>query len=186
VTDEIKSFTERGIELASGAELEADVIVTATGLNLLLLGGMTFSVDGAELDLGESVAYKGMMLCGVPNAAFTIGYTNASWTLKADLVAQYVCRLVRTMDERGAAICTPQAPASGAPTEPIIDLQSGYVLRVIDTLPKQGHVAPWRLHQNYFRDLRLLRHGPVDDAMAFSSPRARQKPSVAEDELVAA
>jgi monooxygenase len=169
-TGEIRTFTEGGIELDSGEQLPADVIVTATGLNLLILGGMTLAVDGVEVDPGETVAYKGMMLCGVPNLALTIGYTNASWTLKADLVAQYVCRLLKLMDARGTPVCTPRAPRAGEPTEPIIDLKSGYVLRSLAALPKQGARAPWRLHQNYLKDVRLLRRGPLDDAMEFSRP----------------
>ncbi len=187
VTDEIETLTERGLELASGTELEADVIVTATGLNVLFLGGMTLSVDGVPVDLGEMVAYKGMMLCGVPNFAFTIGYTNASWTLKADLVAQYVCRLLQTMDARGTPICTPLAPTESQPRVPIIDLKAGYVLRALDGLPKQGARAPWRLHQNYVKDVRLLKRGPLDDAMRFSSPPAgtAEEPAV-DDALVAA
>jgi cation diffusion facilitator CzcD-associated flavoprotein CzcO len=168
VTDGIKAFTERGIALESGQELEADVIVTATGFHLLLLGGMKVSVDGADLDPSEKVAYKGMMLSGVPNFAMALGYTNASWTLKCDLVAQHVCRLLEYMDRHGYAACTPQAPDESLPTEPLIDLKSGYVLRSIDKLPKQGPSLPWRLHQNYFRDVRLLKRGPVDDAMSFS------------------
>jgi cation diffusion facilitator CzcD-associated flavoprotein CzcO len=168
VTDEIETLTETGIKLASGAELEADIIVTATGLNLLLLGGLELAIDGADVDLGETVAYKGMMLSGVPNMALALGYTNASWTLKADLVAQYVCRLLSHMDGHGLAICTPRAPDPCLPTEPMIDLKSGYVLRSIDALPKQGPSAPWRLHQNYIRDIRLLKRGPIDDAMDFS------------------
>jgi cation diffusion facilitator CzcD-associated flavoprotein CzcO len=173
VTDEIRSFTEAGIELASGAQLDADVIVTATGLNLLVLGGMSLEVDGTEVELGETVAYKGMMLSGVPNFALTLGYTNASWTLKADLVAQYVCRLLKTMDARGTPICTPEAPAAAQPRDPIIDLKSGYVLRSIEGLPKQGARTPWRLHQNYVKDVRLLRRGPVDDGVKFSRPAVR-------------
>jgi cation diffusion facilitator CzcD-associated flavoprotein CzcO len=185
VTDEIRTFTERGIELCSGEELETDVIVTATGLNVLLLGGVTLSVDGADVELGTSVAYKGMMLCGVPNFAFTVGYTNASWTLKADLVAQYACRLLNTMDTRGTPICTPQPPAAPG-REAIIDLKSGYVLRAVDSLPKQGARAPWRLHQNYAKDVHLLRRGPVDDAMVFSGPVAHAPAQLDDDELVAA
>jgi monooxygenase len=171
VTDEIDSITERGVKLSSGGELEADLIVTATGLNLLTLGGLELAVDGAKVDVGKSVAYKGMMLCGVPNMALTLGYTNASWTLKADLVAEYVCRLLRHMDERGFRVCTPQRPDPSLPIEPILDLKAGYVLRSLEKLPKQGTSAPWRLHQNYFRDLRLLRHGRLDDAMQFSGRR---------------
>jgi len=176
VTDRIKTFTERGLALESGEELEADVIVTATGLNLLVLGGLELTVDGAEVDLAERVAYKGMMLCGIPNLAMALGYTNASWTLKCDLVAQHVCRLLSHMDRHGYASCTPQAPDPALPTKPFIDLKSGYVLRSIEQLPKQGTSPPWRLHQNYFRDVRLLKRGPVDNSMTFSragpSPRA--------------
>ena len=168
VTDRIKAFTEGGIALESGAELEADVIVTATGFNLLLLGGMDVVVDGEEIDFSERVAYKGLMLSGVPNLAMALGYTNASWTLKCDLVAQYICRLLAHMDRNGYATATPQPPDPSLPTDPIIDLRSGYVMRSIDQLPKQGASLPWRLHQNYFRDIRLLKRGPVDDRMAFS------------------
>jgi cation diffusion facilitator CzcD-associated flavoprotein CzcO len=184
VTDRIATFTQNGVSLASGRELDADVIVTATGLNLLLLGGMQVEVDGAPIDAGSTVAYKGMMLCGVPNLALTLGYTNASWTLKADLVAQYVCRLLAHMDARGTPICTPQAPHPALPTDPIIDLKSGYVLRSIEMLPKQGATAPWRLHQNYFKDVRLLRRGPVDDAMRFSGPAGRRRAAAAEKQAV--
>jgi monooxygenase len=167
VTDTIDTFTERGIRLSSGAELPADVVVTATGLNLLAVGGMTLAVDGAEVDLPSTVAYKGMMLSGVPNFAMTIGYTNASWTLKADLVATYVCRLLRHLDATGQQIVTPLAPDSDD-LEPLIDFTSGYVLRAVDQLPKQGPQAPWRLHQNYPRDVRLMRRGPLTDGVTFS------------------
>ncbi|MFI2665935.1 flavin-containing monooxygenase [Micromonospora carbonacea] len=163
VTDRIDTFTPTGIRLASGVELTADVVVTATGLDLLALGGMTLTVDGRDVDLAATVAYKGMMLSQVPNFAMTIGYTNASWTLKADLVATYVCRLLRHLDATGQQVVTPLAPAGG-PLEPIIDLKAGYVLRSVDALPKQGVAAPWRLHQNYVRDLLLMRHGRLTDA----------------------
>jgi len=158
-----------GLRLASGEELEADIIVTATGLNLLPLGGMELAVDGAEVSLPETVGYKGMMLSGVPNLAVTFGYTNASWTLKADLVAQYTCRLLNYMDAHGYAISTPRAPGPGAQTAPWLDLKSGYVLRSTAALPKQGMTPPWRLHQNYLRDIPLLRRGPVDDEMEFAA-----------------
>jgi len=166
-TGEIDSFTETGIRLRSGEELPAEVIVTATGLNLLVLGGLELSVDGSTVDLGGTVAYKGMMLCGVPNLALTLGYTNASWTLRADLVAEYVCRLLGHMDERHFAVCVPRAPDPSWPTEPIMGLKAGYVLRALDRLPKQVAQTPWRMHQNYLRDMRLLRRGPVDDAVEF-------------------
>ncbi len=172
VTDGIETFTETGLKLTSGAELEADVIVTATGLNVLMLGGIGIAVDGREIELSETVGYKGMMVSGVPNLALAVGYTNASWTLKADLVCEYVCRLLNHMDERGYRQCTPRAPGPARPTEPFLDLTSGYVLRAIDRLPKQGDRQPWRLHQNWARDIRMLRHGPVEDeAMEFSSAK---------------
>jgi len=167
-TAKIERFTKNGIRLEGGETLEADIIVTATGLNMLMLGGLELTVDGKRVELGSAVAYKGMMLAGVPNLAFAIGYTNASWTLKADLVAEYVCRLLRRMRATGTAICTPRAPRQGLPTYPIMDLKSGYVLRAVDSLPKQGASTPWRLHQNYVRDIRMLRHGSLDDEMDFS------------------
>ena len=183
VTDRIETFTEDGLRLASGADLEADVIVTATGLNLLALGGMTLAVDGREVELSETVGYKGMMLSGVPNLAVALGYTNASWTLKCDLVSEYVCRLLNHMDELGCRQCTPRAPDPALPTEPFIDLASGYVLRSVDRLPKQGARPPWRLHQNYVRDVLMLRRGALEDeGIAFSNP----VPAAGERERVAA
>lgn len=171
VTDTIAGFTPGGVELGSGASLPADVVVTATGLNLLALGGVTLTVDGSPVDVSRTVAYKGMMLSGVPNLALTLGYTNASWTLKADLVAEYVCRLLAHMDGAGHAVATPVAPPEGG-HEPLIDLQSGYVLRSAGQLPRQGAASPWRLHQNYPRDVRLLRHGPVADEGIRFTPAA--------------
>jgi monooxygenase len=178
VTDGVETFTETGLKLTSGAELDADVVVTATGLNLLLLGGLDLVVDGEQVEFSEKIAYKGMMLSDVPNMAIALGYTNASWTLKCDLVAQYVCRLLNHMDAQGYAIATPQPPDPSLPVEPFIDFNSGYVLRSIADLPKQGAIAPWRLHQNYFRDIRLLKRGPVDDAMEFAraTPPAELEP----------
>jgi monooxygenase len=174
VTGEIDAITAHGVRLGSGEELPADVLVAATGLNLLMLGGMRLVVDGAHVEPAKTVAYKGMMLSGVPNMALTLGYTNASWTLKADLVAQYVCRTLNHMDAVGAGVCTPRAPSSELPTEPVIDLKSGYVLRALAQLPRQGALAPWRLHQNYFKDVWLLRRGPVDDEVEFSARGARR------------
>ncbi|HZA15650.1 MAG TPA: NAD(P)/FAD-dependent oxidoreductase [Pseudonocardiaceae bacterium] len=162
VTDHIETFTEHGIQLASGAELEADIVIVATGLNLLAIGGMTLNVDGADIDLGATVAYKGTMLSGVPNFALTLGYTRASWTLKADLISEYICRLANHMDQRGYQVCTPLAPDTPQ-REPIIDLKAGYVLRSVAMLPKQGPAAPWRQYQNYPRDVLALRHGPLED-----------------------
>jgi cation diffusion facilitator CzcD-associated flavoprotein CzcO len=133
-------------------------------------GGMTIAVDGRDVELSETVGYKGMMLSGVPNMALAMGYTNASWTLKCDLVSTYVCRLLNHMDEHGYRQCTPRAPDASVVTEPFIDLASGYVLRALDGLPKQGDRPPWRLYQNYARDVLLLKHGGVEDeAMEFSA-----------------
>lgn len=170
VTDTIDRFVTEGIRLGSGRVLEADVVVTATGLNLLALGGTAITVDGRPVDLADTVAYKGMMLSGVPNLALTIGYTNASWTLKADLVAHYVCRLLRYLSDHGWDTVTPDASDLGDPSalEPLIDLQAGYVLRSVALLPKQGPSTPWRLHQNYPRDVRMLRRGPVTDHVVFA------------------
>lgn len=169
VTDGIETFTEAGLRLTSGAELEADIVITATGLNLQLLGGMGVAVDGRDVDMSETVGYKGMMFSGVPNAAVTLGYTNASWTLKGDLCAQYVCRLLNHMDEHGYRTVTPRAPDPSQPTHPFLDLASGYVLRSLDSLPKQGDTTPWRLHQNYALDILMLKRGAIeDDAIEFS------------------
>ncbi|MET4136689.1 alpha/beta fold hydrolase [Pseudarthrobacter sp. PvP090] len=190
VTDEISRITPSGLDLVSGGSIPADVIVTATGLNLLVLGGMTLRVDGEPVDVGRTLTYKGMMLDGVPNFALTVGYTNASWTLKADLVAGYICRLLKYLDRRHLQWVTPQAPADVADAEltSLIDLKAGYVLRDADHLPRQGTGSPWRLHQNYVRDLALLRAGRLTDHVRFGrrgqqviapgreTPEARQGP----------
>jgi cation diffusion facilitator CzcD-associated flavoprotein CzcO len=172
VTDTIDTFTETGIRLGSGDELDADIIVTATGLTMLAIGGMTVVVDGAEIDLGQTVAYKGMMFSGIPNLVAAIGYTNASWTLKADLISQYVCRLLTWMDERGLRQCTPRWSESAIPTDRFMNLSSGYVLRAAHQFPKQADRAPWRLYQNYLRDIALLRYRPLEDgALEFAPSR---------------
>ncbi|MCF6508290.1 NAD(P)/FAD-dependent oxidoreductase [Blastococcus sp. MG754426] len=170
VTDRIASFTEDGIELASGERLPADVVVTATGLNLLPVGGMRIVVDGEPVELPERVSYKGMMLSGVPNFAMVIGYTNASWTLKADLVNRYVCRLLDHLDAHGYASATPVAPPEGGGA-PFLDLAAGYVRRGLAGLPQQGRRAPWRLHQNYLRDVAMMRRGPLEDEGMTFQPR---------------
>jgi cation diffusion facilitator CzcD-associated flavoprotein CzcO len=177
VTDRIDTFTEKGIRLESGNELEADIIVTATGLNLLAFGGMDVAVDGEEINLPDTMGYKGMMLSGVPNFAFTIGYTNASWTLKADLVAEFVCRLLRHMDAHGYDAAVPINDDPAITAEPLLDFSAGYVLRSIDQFPKAGSRRPWRLGMSYAHDLVALRHGKVDDgAMRFA--RARRPATV--------
>ena len=171
VTDRIETFTEKGLKLASGRELEADIVVTATGLEMLPLGGVAMAVDGREVELPKTLTYKGMMLSGVPNMAFAVGYTNASWTLKCELTSEYVCRLLNHMAGHGYRICTPSNRDPSVAEEPLIDFSSGYVLRAIDRFPKQGSKAPWRLYQNYARDLLMLRFGAVEDeAMEFSNP----------------
>jgi cation diffusion facilitator CzcD-associated flavoprotein CzcO len=161
-TGEIDTFTETGIRMTSGEQVPADIIVTATGLNMLMIGGMRLSVDGSDVDLRQTVAYKGMMLSGVPNFAIAVGYTNASWTLKCDLVATYVCRLLSYLDRHGYAVVTPLAPDTDD-LAPLIDLTSGYVLRSIDHLPRQGPAAPWRLYQNYPRDRAMFKRRSVAD-----------------------
>jgi monooxygenase len=165
VTDQVERFTERGILLRSGRELEADLIVTATGLNLLALGGTQLAVDGRELNLPETHGYKGMMLSGVPNFAMAIGYTNASWTLKCDLTCKFVCRLLNHMDERGYAYCKPADKDPSIESLPFIDFSSGYVRRSIDQFPRQGSRAPWRLYQNYALDIVSLRLRPLEDGV---------------------
>ena len=165
VTDNIETFTERGIRLVSGQELEADLIVTATGLNMLPLGGLGVEIDGNPLSLPETMLYKGCMLSGVPNAAMSFGYTNASWTLKADLICQYVCRLVNHMDAHGYTHCAPYNHDPTMEETPFVDFTPGYFLRSMHQLPKQGSRVPWRLHQNYVRDLRLIKRSPLEDGV---------------------
>jgi cation diffusion facilitator CzcD-associated flavoprotein CzcO len=171
VTDEIETFTERGLKLRSGEELEADVIVTATGLRLLALGGAGLSVDGEAVRLPDTMAYRATMLSGVPNLALAIGYSNASWTLKADLTHEYVCRLLNHMRKHGYRECVPVNHDPGLDREPILNLMSGYVLRSIKDFPSQGSKRPWRVHQNYALDTIDFRLSPIDDGvMRFSGP----------------
>ena len=163
VTDQIKTFTETGLQLKSGNHLEADIIVTATGLVLKIMSGLELLVDGQIVELSKTMAYKGMMYSDVPNLAQAFGYTNASWTLKCDLTGEYVCRLLNHMDRHGYGQCTPRLNGAAIDEEPIIDFSSGYVRRALHTLPRQGAKTPWRLHQNYVKDLSMLRYGRVDD-----------------------
>jgi len=162
-TDEIETFTEKGLRLRSGQELEADIIVTATGLKVQLMGGMEVWVDGARVTLSRAMSYKGMMYSDVPNLASSFGYTNASWTLKSDLTAEYVCRLLKHMDAGGYARCTPRKRDDSIAEQPAIDFSSGYIQRAMDVLPKQGSKRPWRLHQNYALDMLQFRFASVDD-----------------------
>jgi monooxygenase len=169
VTDRIDTFTETGIALESGSELEADLIVTATGLAMVPFGGIRLSVDGSDVDLPETLAYKGMLLSGVPNLAFAVGYTNQSWTLGVDLTSEQVCRLLNHMDRYGYLQCTPRNRDPANNGVPFNDLTAGYVLRAIDQFPKQGSKDPWRREQNYARNCRAMRRGPIDDpALEFS------------------
>lgn len=165
VTDHIETFTETGLQLRSGEHLDADIIVTATGLVLKLMSGLRLFVDGSHVELSKTIAYKGMMYSDIPNLASALGYTNASWTLKCDLTAEYVCRLLKHMDRHGYAQCTPRVNDPEVKEEPILDFTSGYVRRALHTLPRQGSKTPWRLHQNYVRDLSMLRYGRVDDGV---------------------
>ncbi|HST54161.1 MAG TPA: NAD(P)/FAD-dependent oxidoreductase [Pyrinomonadaceae bacterium] len=163
VTDHIESFTETGLLLRSGERLDADLIVTATGLVLKLMSGMQLVVDGVPLEIAKKIIFKGMMYSDVPNLAFAIGYTNASWTLKCDLTAEYVCRLLNHMDASGYDWCAPRRNDPSLTEEPIVNFTSGYVRRALDTLPRQGSRRPWRLYQNYALDLLTLRHSAIED-----------------------
>lgn len=180
VTDHIKTFTEKGLLLESGEELEADIIVTATGLELLFIGGIDVSVDGEPIDLPSKLAYKGMMLEGVPNLAMAIGYTNASWTLKCDLTCNYVCRLLKYMHETGLRQCTPENHDPAVEPQPLLGLSSGYIQRAIDRFPKQGSRFPWQVHQSYLRDYRALKLSGIHDAMVFSNPSEPAADAIAE------
>jgi cation diffusion facilitator CzcD-associated flavoprotein CzcO len=179
VTDTIQAITPRGIELSGGDSLEADVIVTATGLNLIAFGGVELSLDGDAVDLASQMVYKGMMLSGVPNHAMSIGYTNASWTLKCDLTCEYVCRLLRHMDRHGYREAAAVLDDGSVAPLPLIDLNSGYVQRSVDDFPSQGSKRPWRLYQNYPLDVATLRFGRLDDGVlrfsrgAAVAPQAR-------------
>jgi monooxygenase len=174
VTDQIAEFTETGIRLESGAELEADIVVTATGLRLLALGGIRLTVDGSDVTLAETMVYKGTMLSGVPNLTFTFGYTNSSWTLKADLVSEYAVRLLRYLDAHGYDQCVPAKDEHDVSERPMLDFQSGYVQRAIHEFPKSGSRSPWRVRMNYPYDLLVLRYGRINDgALRFSRRRRR-------------
>ena len=167
VTDRIKTFTAKGIELESGETLEADVVISATGLRIKLFGGVQLHVDGEPIEANQSMAYKALMLSGIPNFAYTIGYTNASWTLKADLVCEYVVNLLRHMDEHGhEQVVVRRDPGVGE--LPFMDLASGYIQRAIEQMPKQGDRAPWQLKQNYLIDKRVLAGRVHDDVVTFS------------------
>jgi len=171
VTDRIETFTETGVRLESGSEIDADIVVTATGLELLFLGGIELTVDAEPVDVAERFAYKGMMLEGVPNMALAFGYTNASWTLKADLTFEYVTRLLNHLRRTRLRQCTPGRHDPSVVAGPLLGLTAGYVERSADRFPKQGSAFPWEVHQNYLRDYRVMKLGGIDDdVMQFSNP----------------
>jgi monooxygenase len=175
VTDRIQTLTADGILLESGAQLDADLIVSATGLNLVALGGVELAVDGEPLDLARQMVYKGAMLSGVPNAAMAIGYTNASWTLKCDLTCEYVCRVLNHMDQRGYAQVVAVQDDPSLTSEPLLNLSSGYVQRSVENFPRQGSQRPWRMYQNYAFDVVALRMRELDDGvLRFSGAPARR------------
>ncbi len=183
VTDRIETFTRTGIRLASGRELDADLVVTATGVDVQLLGGIRLLVDGEEVRAGDCFDYKGVMLSGVPNLALSFGYVNASWTLKSDLVARWVCRLLREMAAGGWDQATPAVPETDEPTEPWLPLSSGYLRRAAGSLPRQGTRAPWRRHHDYLRDLVVLRRSPTADGTLRMSRRPEARAAEDPDEL---
>jgi monooxygenase len=164
VTDHIDSFVSDGVRLASGQKLAADIIVTATGLQLSLMGDIVIQIDGKTQNVSQSMVYKGMMFSGIPNLIYTFGYTNASWTLKADLTAEYVCRLIGYMEKHHLQVAVPKADVSVVP-QAFLNFTSSYVLRAADQLPKQGDRKPWKLYQNYLFDLLTIRYSRIDDGV---------------------
>ena len=178
MTDQIESFTEKGLALKSGRELVADMVVTATGLVMQTLGGIELAVDGRSVDFGSTLAYKGVMFSGVPNLAAVFGYINASWTLKADLICAWVCRLLNAMQRKGVRQVTPTSVGEAAAAPFVEHFSSGYVQRAIAHWPKQGSRPPWRVHQDYLRDWLSLKWGRIDDgALVFSNGAIRTHPA---------
>lgn len=163
VTDHIETFTEKGIKLKSGKELEADMIITATGLDLQIFGDIKPTVDGNPVKINDALTYKGAMISGMPNFSMTFGYTNSSWTLKADMIAEYCCRLIKYMDKKNIAFCIPEPNTADVSDQPFLDLQSGYVMRAKDKLPRQGNSGPWKVVQNYFHDMKMIRYSKIND-----------------------
>lgn len=175
-TDTIDTFVDKGIKLSSGEVLEADIVITATGLKLQMLGGMTIHIDGKKTEAYDTMSYKGIMLQGLPNMGMVFGYTNSSWTLKADLANEYYCRLINYMDQNGWKQCTPRDHEGVMTEKDFLGLESGYVKRVAHELPKQGSKDPWNVVNNYFVDLPRLRFSKVDDGfMEFSQPKEKVK-----------
>ena len=164
VTDVIKSFNKDGILVESGEQINADIIVSATGIEINILNDINVSVDDEKVVPNNKLAYKGMMLSGVPNLAFTFGYVNASWTLRADLTCEYVCRLLNQMDKQKVSVCLPEEDSLAKVDDEYIDFTSGYVQRALDIMPKQGTKAPWRNYQNYLKDIFLVRLFSIKDS----------------------
>jgi cation diffusion facilitator CzcD-associated flavoprotein CzcO len=186
VTDRIETITPAGVRLASGGELAADVLVTATGLTLLAFGGTALAVDGEPVVLSDTVAFRGMMLGGLPNFAFAVGYTNSSWTLKVDLVAEHFCRLLTHMDAQGHDVAVPRGSDPGMATRPLLDFAAGYIRRSLDELPRQGDRPPWQVATSYYEDVRDLRRGAVTDPELRFSRRAAASGEVGRvDQVVA-
>jgi monooxygenase len=182
VTDQIDTFTEHGIRLQSGQELEADIIVTATGLQMLALGAVQLSLDGTPVDPGRTFIYKGTMVSNVPNFAFCVGYTNASWTLRADLASTFVCRLLNHMDRRGYRTCVPVCDVGSLDARPLLSLTSGYVLRAAANLPKQAVQKPWLIRQNYFLDMLTMKFSRLEDGIVkFGAPASAARLHIAEE-----
>lgn len=180
VTDTVDRFTETGLRTGTGDEIEADVVVSATGLELLFIGGVEVIVDGEKIDVGDRLVYKGLMIEDVPNLAVVVGYTNASWTLKADLSSDYVCRLLNHLRDVGLRQATPRNTEEDVEPQPLLGLDSGYINRAADRFPKQGSRFPWQVHQSYLRDHRAMRRTAVDqDAVVFTNPVPRDEPVVA-------
>lgn len=165
VTDEIETLTERGIQLKSGTELEADLVVSATGLRILALGGVQLIVDGAPIEPAREFVYKGTMISNVPNFAFCVGYTNAPWTLRADLASTYVCRVLNYMDRHGYRTCKPRCDPASLEPRPLLNLTSGYIQRAAGELPRSASKAPWLIHQNYIRDLLTMKFNRLEDGV---------------------
>ncbi len=167
-TGAVERFTPKGLHLATGEEVPADIVVTATGLVVKLFGGIDLTVDGERVIPGERLIYKGMMLSGVPNFFLSFGYTNASWTLRSDVTARAVCKILNHMARRGFDVCTPREPKERLERIPVISFSSGYVQRALPSLPKQGNRQPWLVPQNYVKDRLAMRFVPVDADLEFS------------------
>jgi cation diffusion facilitator CzcD-associated flavoprotein CzcO len=195
VTDRIDHFTENGLQLSSGQQLDADIIITATGLNIQLFGGIDYRVDGQPVNFPDTVAYKSLMLSGVPNFAYAIGYTNSSWTLKIGLICEHLCRIMQHMSDHDQQVCQPELPDANMPTRPLLDFSAGYVQRAMDKLPRRGMEAPWDVAMDYKVDAQNLRFGSVtNDALKFYqqqafaeqyASRAEARPQTTAEEAIA-